>query len=272
MKILSLSRHGYIVASLNAFLAIGLTVISFQYVQPKDCYRFCAEEMPCPAGACRFGEQKAGWPLAVFADMPGGGSPTGGWGLLGPEDLPLILPLVLDVLFYSALLWLLFYIIRIVHRQTTPLPLIMTTLPLTVFLAVSAWIFYLVFGYYAPIGRGHSVQVYIDTPTDRGAGLAFSPIILIPLKELIENYGDPDDVWLASEGSAEKPVTRMLLHWASIGMFARLAEIPNKTYTVKEMSEVELIIFPYEEPVIGLDGKPLGEKKIPWIGYGDYQP
>jgi hypothetical protein len=204
--------------------------------------------------------------------MPGGGSPTSGWGLLGPEDLPSFMPMILDVLFYSSLLWLALGIVQLARRQAVPLRLAMTTMPLNVFLAVSLWIFYLLFGYSAPIGRGHSVQVYIDTPTDRYAGLAFSPIVSIPLEELIINYGDPDDVWLTFEDSAEKSATDIVLHWASIGMFVKLAEMENKTYPVKKTTKVKLIIFPYEEPVIAFDGKPLGEKKIPWSGYGDYQP
>lgn len=277
MKTLSsipLGRQGCIIGILNALLAIGLTVLSFQYIQPKNCYRLCGESegMSCPTGSCHFGEQKAGWPLPAFIDSPGGGSPTSGWGMIGPEDIPSFTPLILDVLFYSGLLWLAFTIVQLARRQVVPLRLIMTMLPLNVFFAVSLWIFYMLFAYSAPIGRGHTTQVYIDTPTDRYAGLAFSPIVSIPLEELIENYGDPDEVWLTYEGSAQKPATRMVLYWDSIGMFAQLAERANKTYPLKKTTEVKLIIFPYEEPVIAFDGKPLGDKKMQWTGYGDYPP
>src|SRR6476620_3349817 len=93
-----LGRGRHMLLVVNLFLAIGLTVLSFRYVQPKDCYRVCGVEegMSCLPGGCRFGEQKAGWPIPVFVDAPGGGSPTGGWGLLGPEDLPLVVPMILD--------------------------------------------------------------------------------------------------------------------------------------------------------------------------------
>jgi hypothetical protein len=268
----SLDRQGCIIGVLNALLAIGLTVISFRYIQPKDCYRAWAgsEGVPYPAGACGFGGQKAGWPLPAFVDTPGGGSPTSGWGLLGPEDPPDFVPLLLDVLFYSLIVWLALYIIQFVRRRAVPLRLIITSLPLNFFLGIFLCIFYWSFG--SPIGRGHSVQVYVDTPTDRGAGSAFLPTVSIPLEELIENYGDPDEVWLTSEGSAQKPLTQVLLHWAPIGMFVQLAETASETYPIKKTTEVEMIIFPYEEPVIAFDGKPLGEKKIPWTGYGNYQP
>jgi hypothetical protein len=268
-------RYGCIIRVMNALLAVVLTILSFQYIEPKNCYRTCGESLegkPCSTGGCPIGKQKAGWPLPAFIDAPGGGSPTGGWGLLGPEDIPSFLPLILDVLFYSVLLWLTFSIVQLVRRQAVPLRLILTSLPLNIFIAISLWFFYMIFGHSLPIGRGHSVQVYIDTPTDRGAGLAFFPIVSIPVDELIQNYGNPDDVWLTSEGSTEKPMIRIVLHWDSIGMLAKLPEVADETYVVKEWTHVEMIIFPYEEPVIALDGKPVGEKNISWTGYGNYQP
>ena len=87
-----LGRGRYILVVVNLLLTIGLTVLSFRYVQPKDCYRLCAGDgMPtCLAGGCGFGEQKAGWPLTVFVDTPGGGSPTGGWGCWDPKTLRLL--------------------------------------------------------------------------------------------------------------------------------------------------------------------------------------
>ena len=132
LSLLSIDRRGCIIGVLNALLAIGLTILSFRYIQPADCFRLCgaSDGTPCPPGACRFGEQKAGWPFPVFVDAPGGGSPTGGWGMIGPEDIPIPGPLILDVLFYSMLLWLTFYIIQRVRRQAFPLKFIMAMLPL----------------------------------------------------------------------------------------------------------------------------------------------
>jgi len=275
MKSLSffpLSRYGCGIGVVNVLLAVVLTVLSFRYIQPKDCYRSCGglEGMPCLTGGCHFGEQKAGWPLPAFVDAPGGGSPTSGWGLLGPEDPPDFVPLLLDVLFYSLIVWLASYIIHFVRRRALPLRLIITILPFNVFLVIFLYIFYWSFG--SPIGRGHSVQVYIDTPTDRGAVIAFVPTVSIPLGELIENYGDPDEVWLTSEGSAQKPLIQILLHWDSIGMFVQLAEKATETYPIKKTTRVEMIVFPPEEQVIGFDGKPLGKQKVLWKGYGDYRP
>ena len=269
-----LGRRGCIIGIVNALLAIGLTVLSFRYIQPKDCYRSCGslDGTTCPAGACRFGEQKAGLPVPAFVDTPGGGSPTGGWGMLGPEDTPLLVPLVLDVLFYSLLVWLALYIIQLVRRHALNPKLIVATLPLNILLAASLWIFYLFFGYYAPIGRGHGVSVYVDTPTSTSAVPGFSPIVSIPVQELIKKYGGPDNGWLTSEGTTESPTVGMVLYWDSIGMYIELPQTANKTYTVKEMTTVEMIIFSDEQQVLRIAGKPLGAEKIPWKGYGNYLP
>jgi hypothetical protein len=271
-----LNRRYYIFGIVNALLTIGLTVLSFRYVQPKDCYRFCGplDGTPCPLGACPWGEQKAGWPFPAFVDAPGGGSPTGGWGMIGPEDIPIPGPLFLDVLFYSLLLWLGLYIIQRVRRQTFPLKFIVGMLPLNLVLAASVWIFYMVFGYYAPIGRGYRAQVYIDTPTSTTTVMGFSPIVSIPLDELVENYGEPDDLWLLPGGTSNAPSTQMVLHWDAIGMFVELPEIANKTYVVKKTTRIEMIIFFNEEnegQVLRISGKPLGTQKIRWKGYGNYQ-
>ena len=109
--------------------------------------------------------------------------------------------------------------------------------------------------------------MYIDTPTDRDVGLAFSPIVSIPVEELFQNYGNPDEVWLTSEDST----TRLVLHWNSIGMFVQLPEVTDRTYVVNNTTKLKTIIF-YEEPVIAFDGKSLGEKSTAWRGYGAYQP
>jgi hypothetical protein len=173
LSFFSFGRQGYILGILNALLAIGLAVLSFRYIQPKDCYRSCTEGLPCPTGGCHFGEQKAGWPLPAFVDMPGGGSPTSGWGLLGPEDLPSFMPMILDVLFYSSLL------ACIGHRSTrseagSPSTARHDDDAVDVFPAVSSDLLPS-FRYSAPINSSQR-SVYIDTPTDRYAGLAFSPL------------------------------------------------------------------------------------------------
>jgi len=269
-----LGRRGCIIGIVNALLAIGLTVLSFRYIQPKDCYSSCGslDGTTCPAGACRFGEQKAGLPVPAFVDTQGGGSPTGGWGMLGPEDPPLLVPLVLDVLFYSLLVWLALYIIQLVRRHALNPKLIVVTLPLNIFLAASLWTFYFIFGDYAPIGRGHGVQVYVETATSTTAVQAFSPSVSIRLGELIENYGGPNDVWLMSKGTTEAPTIRMVLYWDSIGMFVELPQITNKTYVVKKMTAIEMIVFSNEQGVLRIAGRPLGAEKIPWQGYGNYLP
>ena len=281
MKITPLFPNGrrrYILVVVNLLLATGFTVLSFRYVQPKDCYRFCAEEegMPCPTGGCSFGEQKAGWPLPVFVDAAGGGSPTDGWGLLGPEDLPLGMPMILDVLLYSILLWLAVFIIGLSQRQILDLKLILLALPITALLAVFLWVFYFLFGFTAGfdmIGRGHGEQVYMHTATDTYAVMGFSPIISIPLGELIENYGDPDYVWLTSEIPTESTTTGMVLYWNSINLFVGLPQVADKTYVVHKKTDIEMIIFFDDAPdVIAVGGKSFRGEKIAWTGYGNYQP
>jgi len=131
-------RRGYIEGILNAVLAIVLTLISFRYVQPFNCYRSCMnpyESKPCLLGGCHFEEQKAGWPFPVFVDMPGGGSPTNGWGILGPEDIPSPLPLLLDVFFYSVVVWLATYILNLFQHKALLPGNIMVSLPVDLILA-----------------------------------------------------------------------------------------------------------------------------------------
>jgi hypothetical protein len=152
MKATPLFPHGrgrYILVVVNLFLALVLTVLSFRYVQPKDCYSFCdvEEGVSCPAGSCRVGEQKAGWPIPVFVDAPSPSSPLGISGVLGVEDLPRPMPMLLDVLFYSSLVWLAVFIIRLSQRQMLDPKLILLALPMNAALAVFLWWFYFSTGY-----------------------------------------------------------------------------------------------------------------------------
>lgn len=109
----------YILFGVITLLAIGLTVASLRYVRPLNCQRFCdlPEQMPCPSGSCRAGEQRAGFPLPLIIDSGAGSSPTSGWGKLGPEDLPNPVTPVLDVAFYSVLLLILWKIVRVLSGK-----------------------------------------------------------------------------------------------------------------------------------------------------------
>ncbi len=100
-------------------LAIGLTLLSQSFVRPVDCRSLCSEpeNAPCPAGSCRAYEQRAGLPIPYRIDDPGSGSPTSGWGVLGPEDLPNPLIFLLDAFFYFLVLWLAGYAIQVLRRQ-----------------------------------------------------------------------------------------------------------------------------------------------------------
>ena len=69
-------------------LAVGFTIASLQFIGPVQCQQVCIEpaQAPCPDGACRFREQRAGFPFPMVQDTESGGSPTGSEGTLGEED------------------------------------------------------------------------------------------------------------------------------------------------------------------------------------------
>jgi hypothetical protein len=152
MKITSLLLHDrgrYILIVMNVLLTMVLMVLSFGYVRPKDCYRFCdvEEGMPCPTGSCRVGEQKAGWPIPVFVDAPSPSSPLLISGILGVDDYPRPMSMLLDVLFYSFLVWLDIFIIGLIQGRMLDPKLILLTLPVNAVLAVFLWMFYFSTGY-----------------------------------------------------------------------------------------------------------------------------
>jgi hypothetical protein len=139
----------YIPVMVNLVLTMVLTVLSFRYIQPEDCYRICdlEEGVSCPAGSCRVGEQKAGWPIPVFVDAPSPSSPLGISGVLGVEDLPRPMPMLLDVLFYCFLAWLVVFIAGLIQGQRLDSKLILRALPMNATLAVFLWVFYFSTGY-----------------------------------------------------------------------------------------------------------------------------
>jgi hypothetical protein len=152
MKATALFPHGrrrYILVVVNLLLTLLLTVLSFRYVQPKDCYRFCdvEEGLSCPSGSCRAGEPKAGWPIPVFIDALSPSSPLGIQGVLGVEELPHPMPMLLDVLFYSSLVWLAIFIIGLIQRRRLDPKLILLVLPMNASLAIFLWWFYFSTGY-----------------------------------------------------------------------------------------------------------------------------
>ncbi|HVP22241.1 MAG TPA: hypothetical protein VMS73_10315 [Anaerolineaceae bacterium] len=102
--------------------AVTATILSSRYVNPPDCRGLCdpSSGQPCPAGTCLAGQQKAGLPMPYLVDDPGGSSPTSGWGILGPEDLPNPLFFLLDVLFFGQILWLGYILVVSLRRQSRP--------------------------------------------------------------------------------------------------------------------------------------------------------
>ncbi|WP_348256562.1 hypothetical protein [Leptolyngbya sp. PL-A3] len=94
-------------------MAVGLTIASLRYKQPAYCETLCTGAQPCRTGQCKFGEQRAGFPLAFVQDVEAG-SPTTGWGKLGLEDYAYanLGAFTLNVAFYSLTLWLFQRLIR----------------------------------------------------------------------------------------------------------------------------------------------------------------
>jgi len=268
----------YFLLIVNALLAIGLTVLSFQYVQPKNCYNFCDPSyvIPCPKGSCYFGDQKAGWPVPVFIDSPGGGSPTGGWGLLGPEDPPGP-TMIVDILFYSILVWIVLYGIQFFRHPIVPRKVFLQSLSLNAFLGVCLWFFYFVFTFtmgFQGIGRGYRNSVYVETSTDVDlhSAMTFVPTVSIPLGEVIEYYGDPDSVQFTSGSTTGVTTTGLLLYWESVPIFVELPPIADTTYPVDRKTDIERIIFSDDQDVIAVAGQQISEEKMVWTGYGNYQP
>jgi hypothetical protein len=129
----------------------------------------------------------------------------------------------------------------------------------------------LFFEYDLPIGRGSDVQVYVDTPTSTIATSAFLPIVSIPLRELVDNYGAPDYARFIFSDNTQT-TTRIVLYWNSAGMFTELPQIMDEGYPVKETTTIKRIIFSDEQQILRIDGESLGTEKISWKGYGSYLP
>ncbi|MBD1917974.1 MULTISPECIES: hypothetical protein [Cyanophyceae] len=101
-----LARKG-IKITLIILMSVGLTIASLRYKQPAHCETLCRDAQFCQIGQCRFGEQKAGFPLPFVQDAEAN-SPTSGWGKVGLEDYIYgsLGAFALNVAFYSLTLWL----------------------------------------------------------------------------------------------------------------------------------------------------------------------
>ncbi len=130
---------------LMTVVAIGVTLLSQNFVRPVDCRSLCGEpeNVPCTAGSCRASEQRAGLPIPYRIDDPGGGSPTSGWGILGPEDLPNPLTFLVDAFFYFLVLWLAGYVIQVIRGQAAmDWLLILLSLALIIIILVAGYLVY----------------------------------------------------------------------------------------------------------------------------------
>jgi hypothetical protein len=93
-------------ALLIFLLGVCLTFASLRYVKPAKCHQLCLNE-PCALGACKPGEQIAGFPFPFVRDQEShvGSSPTSAWGRVGLEDYTSadIKAFSFNILFYSAI-------------------------------------------------------------------------------------------------------------------------------------------------------------------------
>lgn len=195
--------------------------------------------------------------------------------MLGPEDPPIPLPMIADVLFYSILVWIVLYIIQIFRHRAVSLKLFLVSLPLNTFLGASLWLFYMVFTFtmgFQVIGRGHSESVYVETSKGIDSAMVFAPTVSIPLDEVIDYYGEPDSVRFTSDSTTEVTTTGLLLYWDSVPMFVELPQIADSTYPVHRKTEIERIIFYDAQDVTTLAGQQISEEKTVWTGYGNYRP
>ena len=92
-------------------LAIGMTLTSFGYQLPS--------EPPCGGGP------GAGFPVAFICDAKGD-SPISDWGRMSWHDVPNPLGILVDFLFYAAVLWMISFIavraskqLRTLHKHDT---------------------------------------------------------------------------------------------------------------------------------------------------------
>ena len=94
-------------------MAVGLTITFLRYKQPAHCDALCTGTQSCQAGQCKFGEQRAGFPI-TFVPNAEGGSPSSGWGKVGLEDYAYasLGAFTLNVACSSLTLWLFLRLIR----------------------------------------------------------------------------------------------------------------------------------------------------------------
>lgn len=196
--------------------------------------------------------------------------------MLGPEDPPSP-TVIVDVLFYSILVWIALYVMQAFRHQAFSLKLLLKSLVLNTLLELFLWIFYLGFTFtmgFHGIGRGYRDSVYVETSTDIDlhSAMTFFPTVLIPLDEVTEYYGDPDSVRFTSDSTSEVTTTGLLLYWDSVPMFVQLPPIADTTYPITRKTEIEMIIFSNDQDVVAVAGQPVSEEKTLWTGYGNYQP
>ncbi len=107
-------ERGCIVALVAVVLAIGATVVSANYYQPRG------PDVRSPVtGESGGGSLTAGFPIPFLEDDTSS-SPTDGWGRIDAADWesPDPLPFLMDILFYTVLFWIAFHgVLRLAERR-----------------------------------------------------------------------------------------------------------------------------------------------------------
>ena len=116
------------------------------------------------------------------------------------------------------------------------------------------------------VGR---LNVQVDTQTQIVNAVWFHPNDSISLGEIIEKYGEPNDVTVDQEGAPGTIHPRF--YWNLIRMLVSLPETSGKTYDIEKITVVEGIDF-LDENLYRAPDKETDQYYKPWDGYGIYQP
>ncbi len=122
------------------------------------------------------------------------------------------------------------------------------------------------------VGFFANVWVTVDLSTSLVHSIGYDPSIPISVADIVEKYGNPNYVWVYSEGIPEFPKLSLSIFWDSIKMEIDLPTIDDNekhTYSIEESTEIQWITF-YDDAVYSV--RTLEGDAQSWNGYSVYQP
>lgn len=120
---------------------------------------------------------------------------------------------------------------------------------------------------------GVSVGINVYQETDIVEGIGFYPSKQITVEEVIDKYGEPDAVKVASIwfNWEDRPETTMMLYFFDINTVIDLGSQDGVIFNLKPSSQIQSISYSMIVSPSG-DGDETGPKYIsPWHGYGEYE-